>query len=643
MNNKWTHIIFIVSIAVVCFLIFYKLTGFDFVADDWRLINEKKDFLQNWSNVGTVFTQPFPAETYEPIPYYRPVTTLVTMINHHLLGKRTFGYHIVNLVFHILNSILIYLLFFILFRRELLSFLAALFFAAHPIHAVSVVWISARTDLIACFFILLSLILFYKRRAHCGPSRIFMFWGSVLSFLLALFSKEMVLALPLFLLVWEYVSYRTSLNRELVDREKPEYLAIVPFFAAAVLYLIARIMVLGNLGAGGDFTTANLFQRFLTMFSIYFYYFKKLIFPFYLNFSPRVLTITSIISLKFWGTLIVFAVVTAFGISMRRKSQEASFGILWILVTLIPVLNLVPLYASVKEWWAYIPSIGFCLVLGRVTEITIGWEKKLLEIRLRRRIPRSEEPTESEVGESLELSAGTGEVDIDIQSDKEDESLGGEVPQKKKIFRLPEAIVVRAGHVVSLVFAVILLFYGFNIQSEAKILKSEYFLWRGTSKVAPYDSEAHRNFGKILQRKNVLRWAMEASQRAVEADPNSALARNQFGMMLEMSQENDSAMIQIKEAIRLNPEFADAYNNLGILYGKRGDYDSSLVAFNKAIEFDSTFFQPWKNIALIHYELENYPEALKCFKNALRLANNRQQAEDIENYIQQLRVEGWGQ
>jgi tetratricopeptide (TPR) repeat protein len=641
MNNKWTHIILMISIAVVCILIFYKLTVFDFVADDWNLIQEKKDFLQNWNNIGTVFTQPFPATTYAPIPFYRPIIILVNMMNNYLLGKSIFGFHIINLGFHILNAILIYLLLFVLFKRELLSFLAALFFAAHPIHSISVVWISARTDLIACSFVLLCLILFYKSRDHSGPPRILMFWGSILAYLLALFSKEMVLALPLFLLVWEFVSYRASLNRELVDREKPEYLVIVPFFAAAVLYLIARIMVLGNLGTGGDFTTASLFQRFLTMFSIYFYYFKKLIFPFYLNFSPRVLTITSIISLKFWGTLIVFAVITAFGISMRRKSQETSFGILWILVTLIPVLNLVPLYASVKEWWAYIPSIGFCLVLGRVVEIAIGWERKLLEIRLRRSASQTEESSTTESGEIPELPTDTGADGI--TPNKEGEAAGGEKIKKKKLFRLPEAIVIRAGHVLSLIFAIILLFYGFNIQSEARILRKDYFLWRETSKVAPYDSEAHRNFSKILQRKNVLRWAKEASQRAVQADPNSALARNQFGMMLEMSQENDSAMIQIKEAIRLNPEFADAYNNLGILYGKRGDYDSSLVAFNKAIEFDSTFFQPWKNIALIHYELENYPEALKCFKNALRLANNRQQAEDIENYIQQLRVEGWGQ
>lgn len=639
MNNKWTHIILMASIAVVGFLVFYNLTGCDFVTDDWKLIYEKKDFLQNWSNLGTVFTQPFPAETYEPIPYYRPVITLVNMVNHHLLGKSTFGYHIINLMFHILNAILIYWLFFILFKRELLSFLAALFFAAHPIHATSVVWISARTDLIACFFMLLSLILFYRRKVHTGLPGILMFWGSILAFLLAIFSKEMVLALPLFLLVWEYVSYRYSLKQETVDRPKPQYLILVPFFIVVMFYLIVKVAVVGNLGTGGDLATASLFQRFLTTFSIYFYYFKKLIFPFYLNLSPRVLATTSIISLKFWGTLIIFAVVTALGIAMRKKSQEVSLGIFWILITLIPVLNLVPLYASVKEWWAYIPSIGFCLVLGRIAEIAIGWERKLLEIRLRKPVSQIDQPSGSDVDGGTELNAEP--KNIGMSPEVVGESVKEEKPKKRKIFKLPETMVIRASHAFSLLFAVVLVLYGLNIQSQARLFRKDYFLWRDTSKAAPYDASAQIAFGKILQRKNAMRWAKDAFRKAVEADPNSIEARNRFGMVLEMSQQDDSAMVQFKEILKLDPNFADAYNNLGIIYGKRQEFDSALVFFNKAIELDSLFFLPWKNISLIHYDQGNYLEASQYFKGARRIAPNQQEVDVIDSYLQQLRVEGW--
>ena len=98
MKSKWIHVVLVVLIAGVSILIFYKTCRFDFITDDWRLIYDKKDFLENPSNLKTVFTEPFPAETYEPLPFYRPVITLVNFLNHHLLGKSTFGYHLSGFV-----------------------------------------------------------------------------------------------------------------------------------------------------------------------------------------------------------------------------------------------------------------------------------------------------------------------------------------------------------------------------------------------------------------------------------------------------------------------------------------------------------------------------------------------------------------
>lgn len=615
MRKKWIHVVLMILIAVVSILIFYKTCGFDFVADDWRLIYYKADFHKDWSNLGIVFTQPFPAETYEPIPFYRPVITLANFINFQLSAKTTYGYHLFNLGFHTLNAILLYLLIFLLFKRELLSLLTALFFAAHPIHTNSVVWISGRTDLIACFFVLLTVILFFKRKDHTGTLRFLLFAGSIFTFLLALLSKEITLALPLFLFVWDYLSERESIKKKIIP--------YIPFVVVAILYIILRVAVIGNLGTGEPYTSANLFQRFLTAFAIYFYYFKKFIFPVYLNFSPRVLTLTSIFSLKFWGALIFFAVVFAVGLSLRKSAKEVSFGIFWILVTLVPVLNLVPLYASVKEWWAYIPSIGFCLILGKLAEKGVSWDRRLFEIKLPKRKPKEKKIPEAEV-------TVTGEVPLE-----EREIL--EVKESK----FPERILVRTGHALSLFFALLLLFYAFTVQSRARIFRKDYHLWTNTSKIAPYDAVAHNALGIILNRKGVVRWAKMAFQRAVQADPNFAEARNNFGSRLEASGQDDSALVQIKEAIRLDPEYVAAYNNLGIVYGKRVEYDSSIVAFERALELDSTYFYAYKNLGMIYVDMEDFPKALKYFEKALEFAPNSREVEGLEYQIDQIRVRGF--
>jgi tetratricopeptide (TPR) repeat protein len=633
LNKKWTHLIFLILVAAVSVLVFYKTLRYDFVADDRLLIYNKADYLTDWSNLKTVFASPFPAVTFEPIPFYRPAVTLANFINFHLSGKTTYGYHLVNLAFHVLNVILLYLLIFILFKSELLSLFTALFFAAHPIHTNSVVWISGRTDLIACIFVLLSVIFFIQRKDHTGALRVLLLAGSLLSYLCALFSKEMALALPLFLFIWDYVSEKEAIKKKIVP--------YIPFLIVTLLYVILRVSVFGNLGTGRSYTSANLFQRFLTIFPIYFYYFKKFIFPVHLNFSPRVLTITSVFSLKFWGSLIFFAVVVALGLSLRKIAKEVSFGIFWILATLVPVLNLVPLYASVKEWWAYIPSIGFCLILGKLAETAVNWEKRLFEIKLPKRKLKEESLSETQVTapeETAHLQPIEGESSTPPSADFSTEER--EVTRAKGI-KFPERILIKAGHGLSLFFALLLIFYAFTIQSRARIFRKDYHLWTNTSKIAPYDVVANNAIGDILKRKGVTRWAKMAFQKAVQADSNSAEARNNFGVMLEMTSQDDSAFVQIKAAIRLDPFYADAYNNLGILYGKRMEYDSALVAFKQAFDLDTTDYSACKNLAMIYGAMGNFPPALEYLEKALDLAPTQREKESIQQEIRQIKVRGY--
>ncbi len=615
MKSGLIHLILVILIVLISFLIFYRTTGYDFVADDWQLIYYKYNFMQDWGNLKSIISKPFPAQTYEPIPFYRPMITLVNFLNLHILGKKTFAFHIVNLGFHILNALLLYFLIFLLFKRPLLSFLSALFFSAHPIHTNSVVWVSGRTDVVACLFVLLTLILFLKRKDHSGISRAVLFWAGLFTYSLALLSKELALALPLFLFVWDHLSEREPLRKKIIP--------YIPFVVVTIIYITLRVVVIGSLGTGDPYTSANLFQRFLTAFAIYFYYFKKLLFPVYLNFSPRVLTITSLLSLKFWGALIFFAVVLSLGLTLRKVSKEISFGILWILITLVPVLNLVPLYASVKEWWAYIPSLGFCLILGRLAELGVSWERKLFEIKLPRKKTKEDKLLGVEKGADHEVSS-------------EEEAV-----LRTKARKFPEIILVRAGHAFCLFFALLLLFYAFTLQSRARIFRKDYHLWTNTSQIAPYDVVAHNSLGLILKKKGALRWAKMAFEKAVQADPNFADAHNNLGVTLEMTNQDDSALVQIKEAIRLDPYFVDAYNNLGIVYGKKAEYDSAIAAFKRAIRLDPTFFPAYKNLGLIYSDKEDFARAMKYLSKALELAPSREEADAIKGEIDQIRVRGY--
>ena len=631
MTSKWTHVVFIILIAAASILVYYGTIRTGFVGDDVPLISGQTNFLSDWNNLKTVWDKPFPAETYEPIPFYRPLITLVNFINYHASQLKAHGYHQVNVAFHTANVILLYLLIFLIFKNELISLFTALFFAAHSIHVNSVVWISGRTDVIACFFLLLMAILLVKRKDHRGIPRLLFFIGSIIAFILALFSKEIAFSVPLFLFVWDWVSQEGKLKRKI--------LPYLPFAVVTILYFIWRVSVLGNLGTGKPYTNANVFQRFLTLFPIYFYYFKKFTFPIFLNFSPRVLTVTTLLSLKFWGALVFFAVVLALGRALRKTAKPISFGIFWLVVTLIPVLNLVPLYASVKEWWGYIPSIGFCVIMGQIAVWGISWDRRWFEIRLFH--PKTKEEIVSETEPPAAQTADSPPEGSALPDSPE--GLSGEtpLPSPKKLFHFPEKIVIKAGYAIALLFALILIFYAFTIKSRARIFRNDYHLWTNTTQTAPYDAVAQNAIGVILKRKGVTRWAKMAFQRAVEADSNYAPGRNNFGSSLEVSGQDDSALVQIKAAIRVDPGFVDAYNNLGIVYGKKMEYDSSLMAFQRAVQLDSTYFVARKNLALIYEDMGNFPKALECLEEALRFAPNRDEVNAIRNEISQIRVRGY--
>jgi tetratricopeptide (TPR) repeat protein len=604
MNNKLTHLTFIILLAVVSVLVYYKTTNFSYVADDGRLIYENTDFLENWGNLKTTFVSPLPVKTYESVPFYRPIISLSYFVDYNL-GKSIQNQHLFNLVAHTINAILLYLLIFLLFKNIPLSIFTSLFFALHPLHISSVVWISGRTDVIACIFFLLTMILFIKRKDYQKLPRQLLLAGALISYILCLFSKETTLALPLILFVWDYISQKEPFRKKIIP--------YIPFVIITILYLWWRVRVIGNLGTGEPYTSSGLFHRFLTVFPIYFYYFKKLILPFQFNYFPRVETVTSILNLKFLGSLIFFAGLLVLGTSLRKRSKEVWFGILWILITLVPVLNLVPLYAPVKEWWSYIPSIGFCLILGKLAAEGIKWDKKIFEIKwLKRR--QDEQMVEAE-----------------------------EVPKGKKIVgittpALPDKIWLKANHLLSLFFALLLIFYAFSIKSQAEVFRKEIFFWRAMVKRAPYDEVAHTTYGLIISRQGAYKLAEREFKKAIEANPDFAEAHNNLGMLYYSRAQKDSALVEIKEAIRLDPNYADAYANLGYMYGEKKEFVLSINALEQALRLDPQNYPALRNLGMVYSYVGRFSEAISDLEKALELTKNPKEKEEIKGIIEHFKA-----
>lgn len=160
---------------------------------------------------------------------YVPLTTVSYQLMHALFGASPVMEHALNLLLHILSSLLVWRIALSLTGRTWASIFAALVFALHPINVEAVAWASARKDVLSGFFLFLSFFLYLRR----NDGRKGIYAGSILCFLLALLAKVSVLAFPIALLFIDWHRRRPIDRSALL--EKIPYVALSLLFGAVAL------------------------------------------------------------------------------------------------------------------------------------------------------------------------------------------------------------------------------------------------------------------------------------------------------------------------------------------------------------------------------------------------------------------------
>src|SRR5262249_3023776 len=241
----------ILLLVLACCFAYANSLGGDFVFDDVEQIVENKD-IHSWDNLGKAFTthvwafreKPESLRVPIPPPYYRPLFTVLFTIEYQLFGLHPQGWHLVSVLLHLLCSIAVFFVLLELSKRKSVALLAALLFAVYSIHVESIAWISGVTDPLFSLFFLLSLYLFLRFRA---TTKLALLIGSVVGFAGAAFSKETALCLvPLIAaLGWLGLPSEPEPAAPSAARLRRAALLSLPYLAVAVLYLLARYLVLG--------------------------------------------------------------------------------------------------------------------------------------------------------------------------------------------------------------------------------------------------------------------------------------------------------------------------------------------------------------------------------------------------------------
>ena len=327
-----------------------------FIYDDFQQIVENP-YVHSFRHMRAIFmTSVWSFQGAEGIlSYYRPMMTFGYMLCWRFFGSVPFGYHLVSVV---MNAAVVLLVFFLaqrLFRDDVLSFVAAAFFALHPVHTESVAWVAGVTDLELALFYLFTFWQFHDMARVGRPGLWVRRTLMAASFVLALLSKEQAATLPVLATLYEHC-YRDDRGETTLRQKVSRYGML---WALLGVYIAVRSHLLGGLLPGSRHESISYYEVVLSAASLFGKYIGKILWPAHLVLFYEIHKSTSLFQLEvILGLASLLAVAIVF--VWTGMLRPASFAVVWFVLTLAPVLNIRWMVSNVfAERYLYLPSVGF--------------------------------------------------------------------------------------------------------------------------------------------------------------------------------------------------------------------------------------------------------------------------------------------
>lgn len=394
-NNKHHSTAILIAIT---FLIYLNSLPNEFIFDDIPLV-------QNSLNVLNM-------EFLDLVSSYRPLRYITFAIDYRIFGMNPWGFRFMNIVYHSLTVISLFWMLKVFGLSKRAAFISSLLFAIHPVNTDAVAYISGRRDVLMGLFYVLSVgmfMKFYNATQHgltLNPSpegeglentpRSFMkgaggelkrkgrntslrqdyYRQAVLPLLSLIFmfmsmsSKEMGATIPLIFIL--YIFYKDG--KKLLEK-KWVYITVMSFLLLFTFFVFITISG-GGSGLvslhGIDFHGNSPEVHYLTAATIWLHYLKLTVFPLKLILDnanyPLVLD---------WNFHVFFSVLSMFiyGWVVWRLSQskgekyfapKMAFFLVFFVISLAPVLQIIPLHEIVALHYLYVPVIGFCAIVGMI-------------------------------------------------------------------------------------------------------------------------------------------------------------------------------------------------------------------------------------------------------------------------------------
>ncbi|MFC1624161.1 tetratricopeptide repeat protein [Candidatus Omnitrophota bacterium] len=491
----------------------------------------------------------------------RFIAHLSLSINYHFHQLDVFGYHLVNLLIHIISAILVFYFILLTFstprmkgediarHANIVAIFIASIFLTHPIQTQAVTYIIQRLTSLATLFYLASLIFYIKSRlSEEKPlhSRIYYFLSLIVA-AIAMFTKEVTLTLPFAVLLYE-VSFFKVKNR--INLKK-----LIPFFIT--LLIIPLTMLVFRLAdfqemriATEPITPISSANYLFTQFRVMVSYIRLLLLPINQNLDYNYPISTTLMHPPTLTSFLLLIIILIVAIKVSRKYKLVSFSIFWFFLTLLPESSIIPIRDVIFEHRLYLPMVGYSLFL--VSIFYYIFSRNFFKL----------------------------------------------------FIILPLIIVV-----------------SFSVLTYARnfVWKDELTLWNDTVRKSPNKARPYNNRGNASLNKSEFDQAILDFNKAIEINPRYAEAYDNLGDAYQKKGDLKKALYYFNKAIEIDPSLAKAYCNRGVAYKNKGDLTQAISDFNKAIEIDSHYAEACYNRGLAYQNKGEVNQAILDYNKAIEV------------------------
>ena len=481
--------------------------------------------------------------------YYRPMMTFSYLLLYQTFGPLAYPFHLVSVLLHAAIVCLLFVLTVRMTANRLLALVAAGLFALHPIHTESVAWIAAVTDLQLTFFFLLAFWFFLRVAAPGGARRPGMLAAMVGSFAFAIASKEQSLMLPVLAAAYEHF-FRDDRQQTSWRQKLGRYYLL---WLATGAYLVFRVRFFGALAPALQISDLTWGQTILSAVALVGGYMGKLLWPaelcaFYV--FRRSTNLTDPHVLGGIAALIVLAILFAV---LWKRARTMAFAILWMMVTLAPVLNPRWMAANVfTERYLYLPSVGFCWLAAW------GW------------VAFWERTNFSPVRRNALTAA----------------------------------------------LAVVAALYVARVVTRNRDWSDDVTLYTKTLEYSPDAYHIRNNLGTVLWKQGNVQGAEGEWKIALILSPNNAIVINNLGLVRSHQKQYEEAIGLFRRALRLKPKYTDPHLNLGSTLQELEDPKAE-VHLHAAVALSPLNWDARNKLGKVYFDSGRIPEAREHYTRSV--------------------------